>query len=117
MQWGAVHLGAVCAVPCTGHSWQSAYVGAGTPIHSVKLEAVFQSPLEHLLALAAEFDLQTLWNKVGSHAGARYNYSAAAGMDLGLMSGQHQTCFRNTVALPTCSTCMPRSAGAMRSWG
>ena len=37
---------------------------AGTPVHSVKLEALFQSPLEHLLALAAEFDLQTLWNKV-----------------------------------------------------
>ena len=46
-----------------GHPFKQSY-NAGTPVHSVKLEAVFQSPLEHLLALAAEFDLQTLWNKV-----------------------------------------------------
>ena len=45
-----------------GHPFQQSY-NAGTPVHSVKLEAEFQSPLEHLLALAAEFDLQTLWNK------------------------------------------------------
>ena len=40
-----------------------AFWHAGTTVHSLKLEATFDSPLEHLLALAAEFDLQPLWNK------------------------------------------------------
>ena len=36
---------------------------AGTSVHSFKFEAVFDAPVEHLLALAREFDLTSSWNK------------------------------------------------------
>ncbi|PRW59375.1 START-like domain [Chlorella sorokiniana] len=35
----------------------------GTTVHSLKFAAVFDHPLEHLLALAHEFDLIVTWNK------------------------------------------------------
>ncbi|KAI7841817.1 hypothetical protein COHA_004346 [Chlorella ohadii] len=35
----------------------------GTTVHSLKFAAVFEHPLEHLLALAHEFDLIVTWNK------------------------------------------------------
>lgn len=38
------------------------YVPAGDPYHSVKLEAVLEAPIEHVLALAAEYDLTKMWN-------------------------------------------------------
>lgn len=53
-----------------GPSMLSVPVNAGTTVHSLKLEATFDSPLEHLLALAAEFDLQPLWNKCGPFTAA-----------------------------------------------
>jgi hypothetical protein len=35
---------------------------AGSPYHSVKLEAVLEAPIEHVLALAVEYDLTKTWN-------------------------------------------------------
>ena len=35
---------------------------AGEPYHSVKLEAVLEAPIEHVLALAVEYDLTKMWN-------------------------------------------------------
>ena len=32
-------------------------------MHSFKFEAVFDAPVEHMLALAREFDLTSSWNK------------------------------------------------------
>ncbi|EIE25652.1 hypothetical protein COCSUDRAFT_60664 [Coccomyxa subellipsoidea C-169] len=34
----------------------------GEPYHSVRLEAVLEAPIEHVLALAAEYDLTKMWN-------------------------------------------------------
>jgi hypothetical protein len=35
----------------------------GTQVHSIKFEASFDAPVEHLLSLAREFDLTKTWNK------------------------------------------------------
>jgi hypothetical protein len=48
----------------------------GTTVHSLKFRAVFDHPLEHLLALAHEFDLIPNWNKcapafLGERGGSR----------------------------------------------
>ena len=37
---------------------------AGSAIHSIKIEAMLEAEFEHVLALAAEYDLTTMWNPV-----------------------------------------------------
>ena len=44
--------------------FSSCCMGPGSAIYSIRIEAVLEAPFEHVLALAAEYDLTTMWNPV-----------------------------------------------------